>query len=361
MKVLKILDRYIMRKFLATFLVALVLIILVVIAVDLSENIQGFLDKNVPVGKIITGYYLNFIPYFVNLFIPLFTFISVIFFTSKLSGNSEIIAMSNGGMSFYRMLYPYVLTIILLGSVSFYMDNYLIPKTSKNMMIFKEQYVSRQVRSKDMDTHLRLSPDTYAYVHFWDVDNNVGYAFWYEHMDDKGVSYQLSAQTIHWDSAASQWNLSNYTKRWFNGRTERFETGENLDTVLAMKVSDLVYIKRGAEIMTTPEIRRYVQVERAKGSDEIPVYEVELQRRMAGPVSVLILTIVGVCVSSRKSRDGIGLHLLVGLVITFSFVLLQQMSQVFAVYGGVSPLISVWIPDMLYGLLCVILVITVKK
>ena len=319
------------------------------------------MDKNVPVGKIITGYYLNFIPYFVNLFIPLFTFISVIFFTSKLSGNSEIIAMSNGGMSFYRMLYPYVLTILLLGSVSFYMDNYLIPKTSKNMMIFKEQYVSRQVRSKDMDTHLRLSPNTYAYVHFWDVDNNVGYSFWYEHMDDKGVNYQLSAQTIHWDSAAGQWNLSNYTKRWFNGRTERFETGESLDTTLALRVSDLVYIKRGAEIMTTPEIRRYVQVERAKGSDEIPVYEVELQRRMAGPVSVLILTIVGVCVSSRKSRDGIGLHLLVGLVITFSFVLLQQMSQVFAVYGGVSPLISVWIPDMLYGLLCVILVITVKK
>ena len=344
MKALKILDRYIIRKFLVTFVVALALIIAIVIAVDLSENIQGFLDKNVPVGKIITGYYLNFIPYFVNLFIPLFTFISVIFFTSKLSGNSEIIAMTNGGMSFYRMLYPYLLTILLLGSVSFYMDNYMIPKTSKNMMIFKEQYVSRQVHSKDMDTHIRLSPNSYAYVHFWDMDNLLGYSFWYEVMDDKGVRYQLSAQTIHWDSVAA-----------------RFEQGEKMDTVLPLKVSDLVYIKRGAEIMTTPEIRRFVQEERAKGSDNIPMYEVELQRRMTGPVSVLILTIVGVCVTSRKTREGMGLHLLLGLVITFSFVLLQQMSQVFAVYGGVSPLLSVWIPDMIYGALCVVLLVYVKK
>ncbi len=361
MKALKILDRYIIRKFLVTFVVALALIIAIVIAVDLSENIQGFLDKNVPVGKIITGYYLNFIPYFVNLFIPLFTFISVIFFTSKLSGNSEIIAMTNGGMSFYRMLYPYLLTILLLGSVSFYMDNYMIPKTSKNMMIFKEQYVSRQVHSKDMDTHIRLSPNSYAYVHFWDMDNLLGYSFWYEVMDDKGVRYQLSAQTIHWDSVAGQWNLNRYTKRWFNGRAERFEQGEKMDTVLPLKVSDLVYIKRGAEIMTTPEIRRFVQEERAKGSDNIPMYEVELQRRMTGPVSVLILTVVGVCVTSRKTREGMGLHLLLGLVITFSFVLLQQMSQVFAVYGGVSPLLSVWIPDMIYGALCVVLLVYVKK
>ncbi|MBO7464956.1 MAG: LptF/LptG family permease [Bacteroidales bacterium] len=361
MKAFRILDRYIIRKFIVTFVVALALIIAIVIAVDLSENIQGFLDKNVPVSKIISGYYLNFIPYFVNLFIPLFTFISVIFFTSKLSGNSEIIAMSNGGMSFYRMLYPYLVTILLIGSVSFYMDNYLIPKTSKNMMIFKEHYVSKQVRSKDMDTHIRLSPNSYAYVHFWDMDNQTGYTFWYEVMDDKGVRYQLDAQTIHWDSVNSVWNLNHYTKRWFDGPNERFEQGERMDTVLPLKVSDLVYIKRGAEIMTTPEIRRFVQVERAKGSDAIPVYEVELQRRMTGPVSVLILTIVGVCVTYHKTREGMGLHLRIGLVITFSFVLLQQMSQVFAVYGGVSPLLSVWIPDVIYGVLCVVLIIYVKK
>lgn len=361
MKPLKILDRYIIRKFIATFVVALLLIIAIVIVVDLSESIQDFLDRKVPLGRIITGYYLNFIPYFVNLFIPLFTFISVIFFTSKLSGNSEIIAMSNGGMSFYRMLYPYVVTIALLGAVSFYMDNYLIPRTSRNMMIFKEQYVSRQVRSKDMDNHIRLSPDSYAYVHFWDVENSMGYSFWYEQMDDKGVNYQLSAQTIHWDSTAQQWNLFQYCKRWFNGREERFEQGSRMDTVLPLKVSDMVYIKRGAEIMTTPQIRKFVQEERARGSDTVKSYEVELQRRMTGPVSVLILIIVGVCVSSRKTREGIGLHLLVGLVITFSFVLLQQMSQVFAVYGGVSPLLSVWIPDVIYGILCVALVITTPK
>ncbi len=361
MKPLKILDRYIIRKFILTFLLAIVLIIAIVVVVDVSENIQGFLDKKVPLGKIITGYYLNFIPYFVNLFIPLFTFISVIFFTSKLSGNSEIIAMTNGGMSFYRMLYPYVVTIVVIGGMSFYLDNYMIPNTSRRMMIFKESYISRQVRSKDMDNHIKLSADTYAYVHYWDVENKVGYGFWYEDMDVKGMKNHLEAQSIQWDSVQNRWILSNYAKRTFNGKQETLESGTRMDTVLALQVSDLVYVKHGPDIMTTPQIRRFIAEESAKGADNVKPYEVELQRRMTGPVSVLILTIVGVCVSSRKTREGIGLHLLVGLVITFSYVLLQQMCQVFAVYGGVSPLLSVWIPDMIYGVLCVVLVANVKK
>lgn len=358
----KILDLYIIRKFLVTFIVAIVLIIAVVIAVDLSEGIQDFLDQKVPVSKIITGYYLNFIPYFINLFIPLFTFISVIYFTSKLSGHSEIIAMTNGGMSFYRMLYPYIVIVIVIGTTSFYFDNFLIPKTSKNMMIFKESYkISKQLRSKGEDNHIKLSDNTYAYVHYWDVDNALGYSFWYEEMGSKGIKYNISAQNIRYDFARENWQLSNYTKRWFDGRNEKMERGEQMDTILNMQVSDFIYVKRGAEMMTTPEINRYIEEERKKGSDDVKAYEVEKQRRMTGPVSVLILTIVGVCVSSRKTRKGIGLHLLIGLMITFSFVLLQQMSQVFAVYGGVSPLLAVWIPDILYIILCIFLIIFTPK
>ena len=357
---LKILDRYIIRKFILTFLVAIVLIIAVVIVVDFSESIQSFLDKKVPVVKII-GYYLNFTPYFVNLFIPLFTFISVIYFTSKLSGNSEIIAMTNGGMSFYRMLYPYVLSVVVIGSLSFGLDNYVIPSTSMRMMYFKDQYLSKQIQSKDSDTHLKLSDNTYAFVHYWDAYNSIGYAFWYEEMGEHGIQRKLSAQSIRWDSVGGYWQLDNYTDRYFRGGEEEMKTGREMKMRFPMQVSDFVYFKHGPNIMTTPEIRKYIEEERAKGSDNLKAYEVELHRRMTGIPSVLILTIVGVCVSSRRTREGMGLHLLIGLVITFSYVLLQQMCQVFAVYGGMSPVLSVWIPDMLYAVLCVILVIKTPK
>lgn len=360
MKPLKILDRYIIGKFILTFVVAIVLIIAVVIVVDFSESIQSFLDKKVPVSKII-GYYLNFTPYFVNLFIPLFTFISVIYFTSKLSGNSEIIAMSNGGMSFYRMLYPYLLSVVVIGGLSVGLDNYIIPKSSKKMMYFKDQYLSKQIHSKDSDTHLKLSDNTYAFVHYWDAYNSIGYAFWYEEMGENGIRRKLSSQTIQWDSVAGYWHLANYTDRYFDGSQEILKTGKEMNVRLPMRTSDFVYFKHGPNIMTTPEIKKYIEVERAKGSDNLKAYEVELHRRMTGLPSVLILTIVGVCVSSRRTREGMGLHLLVGLVITFSYVLLQQMCQVFAVYGGMSPVLSVWIPDMLYAVLCVILVIKTPK
>ena len=360
MKPLKILDRYIIRKFILTFLVAIVLIIAVVIVVDFSESIQSFLDKKVPVGKIV-GYYLNFIPYFVNLFIPLFTFISVIYFTSKLSGNSEIIAMTNGKMSFYRMLYPYVLSVMVIGGLSFFLDNYLIPETSLRMMYFKDQYLSKQIHSKESDTHIKLSDNTYAFVHYWDAYNEVGYTFWYEEMDDKGLRRKLSAQTIRWDSVGQFWHLEKFADRRFQGRVETIRTGDSMNLKLPMQVSDFVYFKHGPNIMTTPKIKEYIEVERAKGSDNLKAYEVELHRRLTGIPSVLILTIVGVCVSSRRTREGMGLHLLVGLIITFSYVLLQQMCQVFAVYGGMSPVLSVWIPDILYAVLCVILVIKTPK
>ena len=179
---MKILDFYIIRKFLLTFVTAISLIIIIVIVVDVSENIQDFLVGKAPLMEIITGYYLNFIPYFVNLFSPLFTFIAVIYFTSKLSGKSEIVAMFNAGMSLYRMLLPYLLSAIMIGIMSFYLSNFLIPITSSRLLAFKEKYVSRQVRAKQADNHMKLAPNTYAYVHYWDNINSTGYDFWYENL-----------------------------------------------------------------------------------------------------------------------------------------------------------------------------------
>ena len=353
---LTLLDFYIIRKFLGSFLTVIALIIVIVVVVDVAENIQGFLDNKVPVKDIITGYYLNFIPYFVNLFSPLFTFVAVIYFTSKLSRNSEIIAMLNSGMSFYRLMLPYIIAAISIGLLSFYLTNFLIPKTQRGIMHYKEKYMSRQVRSKDVDSHIKIEQNTYAYVHYWDNSNNVGYNFWYEGMDDHGVCYKLRAQTISWDTNTHLWTLNNYIQRKFNGLHETMEVGDRKDTSLSISVKDFVWVSDGFIMMNYSEIRKFIKEEKEKGSIDIRNYEFEKHRRIAFPFATLILSVIGLSVSSRKSRQGVGLHLLLGLLITFSFIMLIQVSQVFAIYGGFSPAWAAWIPNILYTVLCFFMV-----
>jgi lipopolysaccharide export system permease protein len=332
------------------------LIIVIVVVVDVAENIQGFLDNKVPVKDIITGYYFNFIPYFINLFSPLFTFVAVIYFTSKLSRNSEIIAILNAGMSFYRLMLPYIISAVFIGILSFYLTNFLIPKTQQGIMEYKEKYMSIQRRSKDVDSHIKTEPNTYAYVHYWDNANNLGYNFSYEFMNDDGVHYKLRAQTIQWDTASQSWTLNNYIQRTFDGVQETVAIGDKKDTVLKIHLEDFVWVKEGYTMMNYSEIRKFIEEEKEKGSLDIRTYEFEKYRRIAFPFATIILSIVGLCVSSRKSRQGVGLHLLLGLLITFSFIMLLQVSQVFAVYGGFSPAWAAWTPNIIYTILCVILV-----
>ena len=358
---MKILDFYIIRKFLVSFITAISLIIIIVVVIDVSENIQDFLDGKAPLKEIITGYYLNFIPYFVNLFSPLFTFIAVIYFTSKLTGHSEIVAMLNAGVSLYRLLIPYMISAIMIGIFSFYLSNFLIPTTSRNLIAFKEKYVSRQVRPKKSDNHIKIAPNTYVYVHYWDNVNEKGHDFWYERFDENGLKYKISSETISWDSTKNKWKLINYVKRYFSGINEKVEHGLVMDTVLNLSPKDFVWVKNGVDLMNYKEIRAFIAEEKAKGSDRVKMYEVEKHRRLAFPFSTIILTVVGMCVSSRKSRQGIGLHLLIGLAISFSFILLMQITQVFAIFGGVPVVLSIWIPNILFSILCVGLLITTPK
>jgi len=355
MNKLTILDRYIIKKFLGSFVTVIALIIVVVVVVDVAENIQGFLDNKVPVKDIITGYYLNFVPYFVNLFSPLFTFVAVIYFTSKLSRNSEIVAMLNAGMSFYRLMLPYILSAISIGLLSFYLTNFLIPKTQRGIMEYKEKYKSRQVRSKDINNHIKIAQNTYAYVHYWDNANNLGYNFWYTSMGDDGVYHKLSSQTIAWDTTENVWILNNYIQRTFDGKQETMVFGDKKDTILGIQIEDFVWVQEGYIMMNYSEIRKFIKEEKEKGSD-IRSYDFEKHRRLAFPFATIILSVIGLCVSSRKSRQGVGLHLLLGLLITFSFIMLLQISQVFAIYGGFSPAWAAWIPNILYTVLCFFMV-----
>lgn len=357
----KIIDLYIIRKFLVTFFYAIALLITIVIIFDISENIQDFIDKKAPVSEILFKYYLNFIPYFVNLFSPLFTFIAVIFFTSKLAGNTEIIAILSSGISYKRLMVPYIVASIFLAALSFYLSNFLIPYTNQNMLDFKDTYISKRIRNRDRDIHIKIANDTFVYMESWDNERNIGTNFTYEKMSFDEMSYKIASQTIKWDTLESKWTLNNYAKRHANGLDEHIETGSSFDTTLNVTPIDFVFVKDEMETMNYWELRRHIKSEYDKGSDNVKFYEVEKHRRIAFPFATIILSVIGLSVASRKSRQGMGIHLLIGLLISFSFILFMQITTVFATYGNLSPLIAVWIPNLLFLLISIYLVYAAPK
>ncbi|MGI6321425.1 MAG: LptF/LptG family permease [Bacteroidales bacterium] len=357
----KIIDLYIIRKFLVTFFYAIALLITIVIIFDISENVQDFIEKQAPISEILFKYYLNFIPYFVNLFSPLFTFIAVIFFTSKLAGNTEIIAILSSGISYKRLMVPYIVASIFLAGLSFYLSNFLIPYTNQNMLDFKDTYISKRIRNRDRDIHIKIANDTFVYMESWDNERNIGTNFTYEKMSFDEMSYKIASQTVKWDTLELKWTLNNYAKRHANGLDEHIETGSSFDTTLNVTPIDFVFVKDEMETMNYWELRRHIKSEYDKGSDNVKFYEVEKHRRIAFPFATIILSVIGLSVASRKSRQGMGIHLLVGLLISFSFILFMQITTVFATYGNLSPLIAVWIPNLLFLIISIYLVYAAPK
>ena len=347
---LKTIDYYIIRKFLGTFFYAISLLIIIVIVFDISENIDEFIEKGAPLNGIIFDYYLNFIPYFVNLFSYLFTFISVIYFTSKMATNTEIISILSSGISYYRMLRPYFISAILLALMSFYLSNFLIPSTNQKRRVFKNKYIGDLYKEKDQNIHYRISPDTYVYVESFNMKNMNGFRFTMERFEGNELRYKLSADRIYWDSTGNKWKIENYMIREIEGMNETIRKGERMDTVINLKPRDLYVQKELYEEMNFTELRKYIEEEKLKGSEEVMVYEVEKHTRISSPFATLVLTLIGVTLSSRKVRGGIGMHLGLGILITFTFILFMRISTVFALYGNLSPALAAWIPNILFGL-----------
>ncbi len=358
---LKIIDIYIIRKFLGTFFYAITLLILIVIIFDVSENIDSFIQKEAPLEAIIIDYYLNFIPYFINLFIYLFTFISVIFFTSKLAGNTEIIAILSSGVSFRRLMWPYMLSAILLAIMSFYLGNFLIPKTNQVRRVFKNNYMEDLVKDKTKNLHLQISPGTFAYVESYNSKTQQGYKFSLEKFEGQKMTYKLLADRIHLDTVNNSWKLKNYYIRYIDSTSHRIIKGKELDTTFNLQPDDLYKIKEEFEEMDYFELNAEILAQKEKGSLAYKKLEVEKNKRTSGPAAIIILTVIGVSLSSRKVRGGIGMHLGVGIALTFSYILLMQVSTVFSTFGSLSPLLASWIPNIIFSIIAVYLLIKAPK
>lgn len=353
---MKKLDLYIIRKFLGTFFFSIALIISIAIVFDFSENVDEFIEKNAPTRAVVFDYYFNFIPYFANLFSPLFIFISVIFFTSKMASNTEIIAILASGISFKRMLLPYLVCAILLGLISFYLNNFLIPTSNKARLDFYHTYIDDPYKNKERDIHLQLSPNNYAYLESYSTLTDVGVQFSLEQFSEEGkLIYKLQSDFIKWDTTKNKWVLQNYYERRIDGLNETIKRGLNKDTMINMKPEEFRRRDTDVEMLDFYELNREIEKEKFKGSRKVVFYEIEKYKRFAFPFASIILTFIGVALASRKVRGGIGLHLGIGLLISFSFILFMKISQTFATNGGLHPLIASWIPNALYGLLALYL------
>lgn len=358
---MKKLDWYILKKFLGTFFYAISLIIIIVIVFDISEKIDDFISKHAPIKAIAFDYYLNFIPYFINLFSPLFTFIAVIFFTSKLAYQTEIVAILSSGISFNRLLYPYFIGSLILAGLSLYLNNIIIPSSNKKRIEFEERYIRNAFNNQDVHIHRQIDPVSYIYMERYFSEANTGTKFSLEHINNGQLSYKLTADNIKWDSASNKWQINDYKIRYIYGMNEKIKSGTRIDTSFNFLPKDFGRKLMKIETMNYFELNQYISDERSKGADQIELYEIEKYKRFSFPFATLILTLIGVSLASRKVRGGIGLHIGLGLLISFSFILFMQVSTTFAASGLVSPLISVWIPNFIYGILAVYLYIKAPK
>lgn len=358
---MKILDLYIIKKFLGTFFYAISLLIVIVIIFDVSENIDEFIEKKAPLNEIIFSYYLNFIPYFINLFVYLFTFISVIFFTSKMASNTEIVAMLSGGVSYYRFLRPYLISAVLLALMSFYLGNFLIPKTNITRREFKDKYMENLSLDKDRNIHLKIGPETLVFLENYNSSTNIGIKFSLEEFEGNKLLTKILADRIRWDSTDRSWALENYVIREITDAGERINRGQRKDTVMNLKPVDLYVKKEDFEEMNYWELRERIEEERLKGSEKANIYEVEKHKRISGPFATIILAMIGVALSSRKVRGGIGMHLGLGIGFTFTYILFMQISIVFATFGNLSPMLAAWIPNIVFAALGLFLLRTAQK
>ena len=326
----------------------MVLILTIAIVFDISEKIDDFLERHAPAYEIVFHYYLNFIPYFANLFAPLFVFISVIFFTSKMAANTEIVAILNSGVSFRRMLLPYFISATTIALISFYFNGWVIPHSNNIRLAFENVYIKNPVEFKDRNIHRQISPGVFIYMESYNNSENVGFRFTLEKIEKGKRTYFLSSDKIVWDSTASKWRIENYFVRTISGFHEQLNRGTRLDTSLAFYPGEFKRRLNIIEAMDTPALSRFIEEEKLHGSENISMYLIEKYRRIAIPVATFILTLIGVSLSSRKVRGGIGVQLGIGITLSFAYILFMQISTTFATSGSVAPLIAVWIPNLIF-------------
>jgi len=349
---IKRLDWYIIKKFIGTYFFAIILIISISIVFDVNENLAKFTQYHAPLKAIVFDYYANFVPYFANLFSPLFVFIAVIFFTSKLAGNSEIIAMLAAGVSFKRLMRPYMISAALITVMTFLLGAYVIPKGTIVRQNFETMYKNKKKNTSAENVQLQVGKGVIAYIQHYDNKMKRGYGFCLDKFENKKLVSHMTAMEIQYDTISDSkyhWKARSWKIRKMTGLKETITSGASLDTLIMMEPTDLVFSKGQQETFTSPQLREYISKQIDRGSSNVVQYEVEYHKRIAMSFASFILTTIGLSLSSRKRKGGMGLYLGIGLALSFTYILLQTVSATFAINAGTPPMLSAWIPNIIFA------------
>ena len=348
-------DRYIIKKFIGTYVVALLLIIGIVIIFDLSEKVDKFVTNQAPLRLIVFQYYANFIPYFVNMFSPMFVFITVIFFTSKMAANTEIIAILAGGISFKRLMWPYFVSATVIVLFSLVLNLYVIPPCNKGRIAFEQKYVKKKYENFSRNVHYQISPGNFLYVQSFAPSNNTAYGFSLETINGHEITSKLSATEAQWDTTFQGWKLKDYILRTFEDGVENVKMGPRLDTVIAVTVEDFYRRKNTVQTLPDGQLRRLIRDQKIRGDKDVMFSLIEQNERWAMPFAAFILTLIGVSLSSVKRRGGIGLNIGIGIALSFSYILFMRFSQMFVYSNTLPPFIAIWMPNVLYLIIAIYL------
>ena len=333
------------------------MVICVIIVFDISEKLEDFLKNNAPMKAIIFDYYLNLVPYLANMLSPLFIFIAVIFFTSKMASNSEIVAILSGGVKFNRLLRPFLICAFFLSGLSYYLNNFLIPSANKDRLAFEEVYYRNKLRNFDKDIHVKIDDGTFIYMSNFVVDLNLGNNFSLEKFNSNGeLSYKLLSDNAKWDTTNNQWMVTNFVEREINGLEETIKSGSKKYLDINLKPEEFKRRTNYVIAMDYFELNDFIEEQIFKGSQQVVLYQIEKHQRIAYPFATFILTLIGVSISSRKVRGGIGLHIGLGLLVSFSYILFLRVSSTFAINSGMPVILAVWIPNILYSILAFYLI-----
>jgi len=358
---MKILDLYILKKFLKTYIFAVVIIVLIVMVIDYTEKIDDFIRKQAPFREIVFDYYFNFIPYWANYISPLMVFIAAVFFTANMAAKTEIIAILSSGVSFNRLMRPYLIGSSLIAVGTFLMIGWIVPNANKIRVPFEHKYINGTYYFDKRDVHIKIAPDVYAYIESYDNNSNTGYRFTLEKIKDNEIQRKLMSERISWDTLHKKWQIFDYRLRITEPGLSKVQFGSRMDTTLNLFPRDFQNKHLLHETFTLPELDKHIALVKSRGSDGLEVFLIEKYLRFANPFSIIILTIIGFLVSARKSRGGVGFQIALGFTLAFVYILFFMMSKGIAEGGGMPPLLAVWLPNIVFSCIGVGLYYTIPR
>ena len=357
---MKILDRYILRKFLVSYVFVVLILVAVIMVIDITEKSDDFLEHQLTF-KQISRYYLDFVPWIANLITPITVFIATVFVTSKLAGHTEVIAMLSSGISFLRLMVPYLIGAILIAAVSFYLNGWLIPNSDKSRVAFLVAYTQRPSNFSQNNIHLKIAPESYMYLRNYNNHSKIGHNFTLETVRGNEMHQKLTARRVSWNEENEKWKVQDWTLREFEGRFERISHGRELDTLLNITPKDFETNKYMEQTLTIDELNETIALLRSRGADNVEIYVVEKYMKYMSPFAIIILTVMGVIVSARKARGGTGFQIALGFLIAFIFIICFMLSREFALKGVVAPMLGVWLPNIFFTLVALVMYRTVPR